>query len=345
VLIFCGYIVLIGIIKLNMPPSSKYNKSFVIFAGALLFLICSLRNAEFGPDTLSYVSDYLSLSYINILDLWGNFDKDPFFFLFSKIISLFGVSYQVWLAIIAAIFIFSVSKLIYRYSSEAYLSFIVLLSLEYLFFSLTGLRQALALSMILLSYPYLREQKLIPFLVLVFFGSLFHSSALIFLIAYPLAKMKIGWKQFIGTLSALILSYFFSDVIKDLVALLGWKDYLSSYAAREYTLTISGFIIQLSIFLFCIYYKKGVLQLDINNLSLYNLLFLGLTFQAFAVVIAEFFRISMYFSIFSIILIPIAVNAEKNILTRRVVYTLACIALVSYLIIAGNFNGFIFYWQ
>lgn len=177
-LIFCGYIVLIGIIKLNMPPSSKYNKSFVIFAGALLFLICSLRNAEFGPDTLSYVSDYLSLSYINILDLWGNFDKDPFFFLFSKIISLFGVSYQVWLAIIAAIFIFSISKLVYKYSNEAYLSFVALISLGYFYFSLTGLRQTLALAMVLLSYNYLRERKLIPFVGLVILGSLFHASAL-----------------------------------------------------------------------------------------------------------------------------------------------------------------------
>jgi hypothetical protein len=349
VLVFIGYIIVIGIIKLFMPTSSKYNKSFVTFAGSLLFLICALRHVEFGPDPAGYVRSYLDLSYINLSDLWINFisgaGKDPFFYLFSKIISLFGASYQVWLAIIAALFIFSVSKLIYKYSNEAYLSFVALLSLGYLYFSLTGLRQTLALAMVLLSYSYLRERKLIPFVALVLLGTLFHASALIFLIAYPFANMKIGWKQVVGISVALVFAYFFSNQVRALVAIIGWTDTIALYATRETGLTISGFIIQLSIYLFCLYYKNGVLKADIKNLSFYNLLFLGLVFQAFTIVIAEAFRISMYFSIFSIVLIPKAIKAEKERRIRMILYVVVYLALLLYFVSSGVFSDFSFFWQ
>jgi hypothetical protein len=349
VFVFIGYIVVLGIVKLFIPSSSKYNKSFVIFAGSLLFLICALRNVEFGPDPIGYVRSYMSLSCISLSELWINFitgaGKDPFFYLFSKVISLFGASYQVWLAIIAAIFCISVSKLIYKYSDEVYLSFIALLSLGYLYFSLTGLRQTLALSMVLLSYKYLRERKLFPFIALVLLGSLFHGSGLIFLIAYPLANMKIGWKQVAGISAALVFAYFFSDHVRKIVAVLGWTESITSYATRETALTISGFIIQLCIFLFCLYYKKGVLKADIKNLSLYNLLFLGLVFQAFAIIIAEAFRVSMYFSIFGIILIPKAIKAEQDRGIRMILYVFVYSALLLYFVSSGAFSDFSFFWQ
>lgn len=347
--IFIGYIAVIGVARLLLPTSSKYNKGLIIFAGSLLFLICALRSAEFGPDTLRYVSEYISLSSINVADLLVNVfsstGRDPFFYLISKVVNLLGASYQIWLAVIAGIFIFSVSKLIYEYSNEVYLSFVALLSLQYLYFSLTGLRQTLALSLVLLSYKYLRERKLLPFLALVFIGSGFHYSALVFLIAYPLAHMKIGFKHIAVIIAALIVAYLYGDYVRDLVALVGWTERMASYSFREGTLTASGFVIQFFIFIFCVYYKKGVLKTDRKNLSLYNLLFLGLVFQAFAIVIAEFFRISMYFSIFSIILIPLAVKAERDKFTRRVVHTSIYISFVVFFIMSQDFVGFQFLWQ
>ena len=110
-------------------------------------------------------------------------------------------------------------------------------------------------------------------------------------------------------------------------------------------LTISGFIIQLAIYLFCLLYKKEVLKSDTSNISLYNLLFLGLVFQVFSAVIAEFFRISMYFSIFSLVLIPKAIGTIKNKKLRAIIYLLVLLALVLYIYWTGSFNKFKLYWQ
>ena len=346
-LVFSVYLLILAFIRLVIPQ--KWNSILVIVAGTFLFIISALRSIDFASDTTGYVNKYLSLSYVDFSilldDLFNGVGKDPFFYLFSKVISIAGFSYQVWLAVIASIFCFSISKLIYRYSNEPFISFVALISLGYFYFSLTGLRQTMALGCIILSYKYLKERNIIPFVLLVLLGSLFHSSALIFLISYPVANIKIGWKQLLGIGAAFIVSLFYSNQIREIIRVVGWTDSLVAYADQKTSLSISGFIIQLSIFLFCLKYKKELLKKDKNNQSLYNLLFLGLIFQAFSTVIAEFFRISMYFSIFSIILIPMSIGVIKDKQIMIIVYLSVFVMLVAYIYWTGSFSGYKFYWQ
>ena len=271
--------------------------------------------------------------------------KDPFFYLFAKVINLTGANYQIWLAILAGIFCYSVSKLVSKYSVEPYISFIALISLGYFYFSLTGLRQAMALSMIILSYRYLRERELVPFIMMILIGTLFHASAIIFLIAYPSANIKVGLKQGVGIIIALILAYLFKNEVLIIISYLNMGYRYENYLNHGASLTISGFIIQFAIYIFCLYFKKDILKSDIKNLSLYNLLFFGLVFQAFSAVIAEFFRVSMYFSIFSIVLIPKAILSVKDKNMKMIIYLSVLLALVAYIFWTGSFNGFKFYWQ
>ena len=151
--IIIGYLLCLGLLKLLIPSAKLNNKIFIIFAGTLLLIISALRRFDFSKDVIWYVNNYNLLIYQNLSELWLNFinnsGKDPFFYLFSKIISLLGFNSQIWLAIIALIFCYSIFKLIYNYSSDPYISIVALISLGYLLFSLTGLRQTLALSMII----------------------------------------------------------------------------------------------------------------------------------------------------------------------------------------------------
>lgn len=347
--VFLGYILLIGFLKLTMSSKKKYNKPFAVIAVFFLFLLGALRSKDFLSDTNGYVTAYLNMPFESLTELWQNTiqnkDSDPFFYLFSKIISMLDINYQGYLAIIVGIFCFAVAVLIYRYSDEAYLSITALVSLGYFTFSLTGLRQAVAIAFALLSYKYLRERKLIPFIILVLLASLFHSSALIFLIAYPLANIRIGWKQMGGFSVSIIIAYLFSNFFRFLVGTFGWTDKISEYAKATDVNNTSALIIQLLVLLFCLYYKKGVLKADEANRTLYNMLFLGLYFQAFAVIIAEMFRVSMYFSIFSIVLVPKAISSEKDRSTKIIVYIAVLFAFFAYFIQSQGMSGFRFYWQ
>lgn len=344
-----GYITLLGFIKLILPTNTKNKRFFVFVASIILFLISALRSITFGTDTIGYVNKYISLSYTSLYELLMNVitrtGKDPFFYLFAKVINLTGANYQIWLAILAGIFCYSVSKLVSKYSVEPYISFIALISLGYFYFSLTGLRQAMALSMIILSYRYLRERELVPFIMMILIGTLFHASAIIFLIAYPSANIKVGLKQGVGIIIALILAYLFKNEVLIIISYLNMGYRYENYLNHGASLTISGFIIQFAIYIFCLYFKKDILKSDIKNLSLYNLLFFGLVFQAFSAVIAEFFRVSMYFSIFSIVLIPKAILSVKDKNMKMIIYLSVLLALVAYIFWTGSFNGFKFYWQ
>ena len=346
--VIIGYIIIIGIWRLILYDN-KYNARFTLLAGGLLFFIAASRSIEFGSDVIGYVKKYDSLVYkdfsIVLNDFLSGNGKDPFFYFFSKVISLTGANYQVWIAILSGIFVFSVSRIIAKESPYPFISFISLLSLGYFYFSLSGLRQTMALSFVILSYPFLKERRLRPFLLTIVIGSLFHSSALIFLLSYPVVKMKIGYKYAIFIGAALSASLLFRDFIRQLVGILGWTDTLADYAFREVGLSYSGFIIQLTVFIFCLLYKNKVLAKDQANLALYNLLFLGLIFQTFASTIAEFFRISMYFSVFSVILIPKAISSENDKELRKIVYYLVFCALSAYWLRSNNFSGFEFFWK
>lgn len=348
-LIILVYVVVITVIRQLILDKTNRSMPFVLIAGGLLFTLSAFRHIEFGPDTIGYVMKYNALSSISLSQLWlaliSGTGKDTFFYIVSKVINLSGASAQVWLAMIALVFCWSVTKFIFDYSEEAYLSYIALLSLGYVFFSLSGLRQTIAIAVLLLSYKYLVERRLYPFLTLVLFASLFHASALIFLIAYPIALVRFGLKHFVVCIVAMVMALYFPNQIRAIIGTVGWTEALRAYALREATLNLSGFIIQLSILLFCAYYRKGVLDADHRNLAFYNLLTIGLVFQSFAVVVAEAFRVSLYFSIFGIVLIPKAINAQKNKWARMLVHTIVTAILLLYFVLSNTFTEFRFYWQ
>lgn len=347
--VIIGYVTFLGIVRLMLFNVIKRKKVFVVIAGTLLFLIASFRSIYFGADIIGYISKYEYLSNEDLYLYWSNFisgeGKDPFFYLLAKVISIFGANYQVWLSILSGIFIYTVSKLIYKYSEEPYISFVALISLGYFLFSLTGLRQTLALSILLLSYKFLKERMLLKFICMVILAALFHSSALIFLIAYPLANMKIGINHILSILISLVLAVFFPGKIKEVLMIVSWSDQMQNYVDSDTVLTMSGFIIQLCIYAFCLFYRKSILKSDMKDVVLYNLLLLGLIFQSLSIVIAEFFRISMFFSVFSIILIPKALKMidDKNI--KVIIYLLVLSALIFYILWSGMFIGFEFFWE
>lgn len=347
-LIIISYIGFSGFIRLITLNSTK-KKSFIYISGATLFIIAALRSVYFGSDPIGYVLSYRKLSYQSLSSLWFNLinysGKDPFFSFFSKILNMSGVSAQLWLAILSGIFIFSVSKLIYKYSDEPYISYISLISLGYFYFSLTGLRQATAIAIILLSYKYLRERKLLNFILFVLFASLFHASALIFLIAYPISQININIKQIIGIISALMITIYFSSFIRQIIRYIAWTETIASYADRQVTLNYSGFIIQFAIFIFCWAFKDKVLEKDHKNITLYNLLFLGLVFQSFSTIVAEFFRVSYYFSIFNIILIPKAIDVIDHKGLKMYVYLVILSIFIIYFLRSGSFQEFAFFWE
>lgn len=329
----------------------KNDKIFVVITAIIAMFFAVFKNIEFTDDTSSYAIAYNSLNYISFGDIIKNLfsgeGKDVFYTLISKFFFELNFSPNLWLGVVAIFFISCASIIIYKYSKEPLLSFIVLLSLGYYYFSLTAVRQSIALAFIFLAFIYIDKEKIWKFVLLVLFGSLFHFSALIFLIAYPLSKFRLGMK------SLLVLPIIYiAGVVLSPVLMSAWNSIVpsqyQSYANSEVSLNLSGFIIQTAIYIFVILASKISNKDDVNQYNnMVPFLLIGLFVQIFSTfAFAEFFRANYYFSIFSVILIPNAIHSIKSNY-KILIYCLIMLIFIIYLIFStGNFVDFYkFAWQ
>jgi len=318
--------------------TKKKQLYFVIAACTILVLYASLRAHNLQPDIPIYVRYYRLYSMrslTGILSVFKSELKDPVYYFVAWVFSRVFSDPQFWLAFVALIYTLAVGFFLYKDSKNPLLSIIAFISLTYFEFSLSGLRQTLAMAFTTFAYFAVKHKKLIPFLALVFIASLFHRSALIFLLIYPIAHTKVGkWHAIVAGISGVLFLTGESYIRSLLFRYLEDTQY-ESYADRSVSLTISGFVIQLAIFVFCFVYYKAVLKKYEHANVLYNLAFLGLIFQLFSSMIAEVFRISMYFSIFNIALIPMAISAEGDKKTQFIETASIILLFIAYIFLNG----------
>ena len=322
------------------------NKKFLILTSVILTLISGLRNVNWGPqDNLSYSIYYSQVCSMRIPEIIASFPKDTGYHIFTKLISfIIGDNYTMYLVMASAIFIGSVSRLIYTQSKDSFLSVVLLLALGIFDFSMMGVRQSLALAMVALSYEWLVKRKIKYFVVFVILASFFHQTALLFLIVYPLSLLKFKRSTlfvYIGILISLLvlgresLGYF--------NFIFSMSERYAGYADRDVTLSYAG-LIQLLLFLGLSmpFYKKAVEE-NKNFQLLMHLLLLAILFQSMASQLAEFFRIALYFKLFLIIMIPNILQYSKD--RKMITNVLICLLLYYYLVMGAVKHDYAFFWE
>ena len=242
---------------------ARDKKKYACLVAFVLFLIAFLKSVNFGSDDLLFYYEHynslanMSYEYIRTLGKSGRL-KDAGFSIVAKVFADLGVPDQLWIGLIGLLFGVSIAVIIYKYSRHGFLSVLMIFALSYLSFSLTGIRQTVAFALTIIAYTYAKEKKIILFFSLVVLASIFHSSALVFLIAYFLPRKSIPQKTwFVIILTQIIISVFFPSSFRRMIQVIGWNDSLISYSTASRSLSWAGFIIQLSIFIFCLYYGRS----------------------------------------------------------------------------------------
>ena len=139
---------------------------------------------------------------------------------------------------------------------------------------------------------------------------------------------------------AMGMAVLFPGAINTIVRELAWNEDLANYANVTTGLSIFGYVIQLllaggSILIaheYCFTSKEGV--------ALINMAVLGLVFQSFVINIDNIFRLSMYFSVYGVVLVGNALSKLNDRNTYYVFYTIVCVAFVSYMIYNRAFANF-----
>lgn len=339
------------IILMGLFTNMKNNKSRIIYlvlSGIILIIISGLRSYYLGSgDTSRYAVMFENIYGNSSQQILNAELKDPGYHIFSSYVgNIIGDNFQALLIVFGAIFMFSYSYLTYLKSPNLLISFIILFSFGFFYFSMHGVRQGLAMSFIMLSYIPLRNNKIILFILLVLISSLFHKTALIFLIAYPFCKIgfkKYSWILYLGLIVLLI---FFGQEMVQLFTeeLADYDERFQLYLDDNATLNFSG-LIQLGLILLMILFNiKRFLEKDKEASILISLLCLAIVFQGLAIYLAEMFRLAMYFSLFLVILVPrlLQTYPQSN---KKLITISVCVLLMVYFYSNKNFLDYDFYWN
>lgn len=155
-----------------------------------ILLLGIMRGELLGVDSGNYKNFYLEVcNSDNFQDVAFRL-QDYGYTAVNWVISRFVSPFWAFRAVLFSISFLSIAIWIKKHSQHVSMSFLLYLSLGFLTFDFTILRQALAVSIYIWSYDFLMARKAACFLGLVLLAALFHRTALFMLAVYPLLTFK-----------------------------------------------------------------------------------------------------------------------------------------------------------
>lgn len=316
------YAVLVGVTLIGYPIAGRLSRKrqkeiYCTFMFILLTLVIGLRSRYIGGvDTnISYIPAFERIcrqSMAQVIARQGA--KDVFFYICTKLFTYISQDVVLYLLTIAGFVSYSYSRFILRYSNNPIISYLMFFALGFLAMSFQQLRQIVALSIVLFSYEPIKERKIIRYVLTIIIASLFHMSAVLFLVAYPLAEMKVGLKQWNIMGLSVILCIAGKSIVQQVISFFAAQTQYESYFTGSYanTLSISGVIILFAIYVAGLVLGYRVIKNDKEIRICLNMSALAVCFMAVAMVLGEFQRLSKGFGAYNLVLIPNVLEYYKS---------------------------------
>ena len=335
------YFILVGVPAVvyiyNLWKKDKKLNVVVINAFFFIWLVLLLiRKETVGIDLRNY--SYMFRSAVNtpygkIFGFIFTFEHEFGFYFLSKILSLFTTDFRMMLTIVTLMSVIPV-WILYKNHAGKYSFLTVVLFLNIGVFSVyfSGLRQIMAMAFVLPAYKYTKERRAFKFLLMVVLAFLFHKSAFIMLIMYPVYKMKLKRKaNLLAIIPAVVICYLFRKPIftffRSFIA-----DFYTSNLKETGAIAILVLLIGFVLFSYIIPDESKMSQ---EALGMRNILVASTILQIFAGVNPLAMRFNYYFLLFVPIIVPriIECASEKN----RKIAEIAAIVLICF------FTAYYFY--
>ena len=329
----------------------KADKAFLWVGSVILAVITGIRHSVTGSDTTNYINSFKQFRKLP----WDKVISETYDYyeigyrVIMKIIGYVTDNANVFFIIVALFFAFSLGVFITRNSQNRFMSLMLYFTVGAFTFQLTGMRQALAMSIVLFSFKYIKERKLVKFLITVFIASLFHKSSVIIIPMYFAAYMKMNILTFaMFTLGGVGICVY----VKPLIQL--FQKISNSYGDYSPIGFSGGGFVVVAMYAITIVVSYMYMN-SLEKQNKHNVFFFNMTFVSLLLYILRYFimiaeRVSFYYQFAFIILLPNVIEAIPDDKTRRIVR--ACALVLASLLFgyrslraaSPEFNYF-FFWQ
>jgi len=299
----------------TFPLRRKTHAVFDSFFLIWLFLLF-FRAERVGCDLPVYKYHFFnyaqfSLGQILVGAFSGEFELG--YALIVKLISCITANFRFVMIVCALIAVLPVWKF---YRNEQHPALLIILFVNIAPFSMyfSGLRQAMAMAFTCLALHYCRQKDFLRFVLVVFAAFLFHRSALIMLLMYPVYHFKLKKKvHLLFILPFIGFIYVFNKPIFRFLLLFMQGKYYDRYAEGVHSTGAYSVLLLLAVLLVFTYLLPDQCMLDPDTIGLRNILTLAVLLQTFAGVHSLAMRMNYYY----LLLVPLAIShvidrSEKN---------------------------------
>lgn len=304
------YILMIAAAAILHHKKDGAKKYMIFFAMVWIFLL-GLRHPSMGID-LGYNRYYGYLKSYEEIGCWSfkealttpykNYEQGYIFL--NKVLYTFCTHYRLLLIVCAVIPIAAAAIWIYKNSAHPFLASVIYLGLPTFVINFSALRQVIALAITMYAFEMLKKRKLAAFAAVVIVASLFHGSAIIFLVAYPVYWFKtpksLRWLSVAVPMFIFVFKY---QIFSILMLLTGGG------TEPDYNGAKTLFFVLYFIYVYTVVFAKNGSSLE-NGTR--NLFFLAVALQAMGGVYSGVLRVGYYFMVYAVLLLPEIVENHRK---------------------------------
>lgn len=322
---FPYFILLLVILIISLLREKIGNKNYLKLIFLLLFIFLVLKDYKTFPDHEYYLQLFNSVNERGLIETLQKYHYEPAYIIYNFLISLFTNDYNIYLIATGAISLIGPYLFIKKNSNNYFLSIMIYIALNFYSMNFYVLRASIAFSIFLIGFNFIKEKKYIKSILMIILAGLFHKSLFIFL---PFCYLlNINYSKTSLKILSIILSIMFilRDNIVNLFVKIIYRDYLN------YIIKNDGFkllFILIIIVSFFIYNKEKIIKKDKSQLIYINMIFYSITFQMLATVIGPINRLTTYFLVSLLILVPNYIDILENKKYKKILKILTIITSI-----------------
>lgn len=297
------YSLLLPILFSDKKSTPLSQKKLIIIIYVVIFTLFRGLRWKCGTDWEQYHQVFLLSEWNNIFT-FNRYGEEimEFGYIFTNVLLKSIIpSYTFFLLVTNFFILFSYYKFSFKYTKFPIITFVTLIFCSIFF----PVRQHIAVSIILLSLPYILNRKIFKFTLCIISAMSFHTSAIVFLPIYFINKFNINIITRISIcILATICGKYLKEIFIEISNFIGWSmisNRLEIYTGitKEENISRSWFgtiILIIWLYLFYIFQKKvHIMRTDYFNLfiNMYTI-YLLITFT-FAIDMQELGRLGDYF--------------------------------------------------